>query len=296
MISQNSDGFNGSDEAERRHLEGLAVGAECLAAAIDYLRRGWSPLALCPPDHVGVGKEHAKSCGSPGKRPWHTWKERQVTPISEAALRELWRQRPNSNVGLALGPVSGLIGADVDSTTGEAKLLELSAGDLPATLEFRTPGGGRRLLYALPAGVQLRQVSFEDQAGESLRFQTKGGQTVVPPSRHRNGGRYSWVPGHGPGEIEAAPAPEWLIRHLTAPTPRASARPSDGGPIPEGCRDSTLTRLAGVMRQQGFSEAAIYAAISLVNQDRCRPPLADAQVQKIARSVASYDPDPFVVV
>jgi hypothetical protein len=46
----------------------------CLRAALRYLDLGWCPLALCPPDHVGVGAAHAAVCRSPGKGPVARWK------------------------------------------------------------------------------------------------------------------------------------------------------------------------------------------------------------------------------
>src|SRR5262249_30620519 len=91
----------------------LTDGAACLEGALAYLRMGWSVLALCPPDHVGVGlvsRNHSKSCTCPGKRPWHTWRELQDRLATEDEVRRWWRQMPNSNVGVAYGPVSGLVG------------------------------------------------------------------------------------------------------------------------------------------------------------------------------------------
>jgi hypothetical protein len=136
-----------SDRAQEHFDEGNKIGAECLAAALDYLRRGWSPLCLCPPDHLGVGKAHR--CTSPGKRPLTDWKAYQDRPPTEQEVRVWWRRHPNANVGLALGPVSGMIGIGVDGEEGETVLAELSAGELPLTWEFRT-GQGRRLFYAIP--------------------------------------------------------------------------------------------------------------------------------------------------
>src|SRR5437764_14330644 len=92
------------DRAQRK-----ADGAACLAAALDYLRRGWSALALCPPDHVGVGRTHGRDCKSPGKAPWGPWKEFQDRLPTEEELRRKWRDNCTLNVGIALGPVSGLI-------------------------------------------------------------------------------------------------------------------------------------------------------------------------------------------
>ena len=38
-----------------------------------------------------------------------------------------------------------------------------------------------------------------------------GGYVVLPPSIHPSGNSYRWRRGYGPGEIEVAIAPEWLI-------------------------------------------------------------------------------------
>jgi hypothetical protein len=279
------------------HEQRLADGAACLQAALAYLARGWSVLAVCPPDHAGVGKEHQKNCTSAGKAPWGPWKEFQDRRATETELRRKWTDNPTLNVGLALGPVSGLVRVDVDGPAGEAKLQELSKGDLPLTLEFTSGrvNGGRGLLYAIPSGVALRTTSENPKHKEELRLQAKGAQTVLPPSRHSAGTLYAWRPGHGPDEIEPAPAPAWLVEAL-----RADGRASrDNGRarhldevkrIPEGARDTMLTSLAGSMRRRGMSEDAILAALRAENAARCDPPLPDEQVVKIAHSVARYAP------
>jgi hypothetical protein len=287
---------NGQDPAARAHAAGLAAGRECLQAALSYLGRGWPALGLCPPDHVGVGREHAQTCDHPGKRPLPDlgrWKQWQDALPDRATVEGWWRRNPNMNVGLALGPLSGLVGLDPDGPAGEAKLQELSAGDLPATLEFRTHAG-RRLLYAVPAAANLRPTYQAVEAGQELRFLAYGSQTVMPPSRHPSGSRYEWLPGRAPGEIGPAPAPAWLVKHLTAPAAgRARAESlEDGELIPEGRRDATLTSLAGTMRSRGFSREAMEAAL-LVENGRCDPPLPESQVTKIARSVSRYEPDAF---
>ncbi len=92
----------------------------CLDAALEYLRRGWSSFPLCPRDHVGVGKEHAKLCDSPGKVPLLNWKPYQSRLPQEAELQLLFRRHPNANVGVALGQVSGLVGIDVDGPAARA--------------------------------------------------------------------------------------------------------------------------------------------------------------------------------
>jgi hypothetical protein len=164
----------------------------CLNAALDYLARGWSAIPLCPPDHAGVGQYHARNCCHPGKAPLIPWKEFTRRRATEAELRGWWEQHPNANSGIVLGSISGLIGLDVDGPEGEELLQEFSRGDLPATLTFSTPGGGRRVLYALPAGTILKTQGIKRGGGE-LRILAEGSITVMPPSRHCIGGLYGWM-------------------------------------------------------------------------------------------------------
>jgi hypothetical protein len=179
------------DEASRYVAEQLAIGKECLAAALDYLARGWSPVPLCHPHHHGNGKEHCEKCGSPGKAPLVCWTEYQDRRPSRKELEDWWRWWPQSGVGILLGPVSGLVGLDIDGATAEAELRKLSEGDLPPTLEFRTPRPGRRLLYRLPEGADRPNATFPFPDGE-LKVMGKGTMSVMPPSRHENGGIYTW--------------------------------------------------------------------------------------------------------
>src|SRR5438094_133742 len=83
--------------------------------------RGWPALALCPPDHVGVGKKHAKTCDSRGKMPLVRWKGYQERLPSEADVRGWWGTWPNANVGVALGGPGRLARLDVDGPLGEAE-------------------------------------------------------------------------------------------------------------------------------------------------------------------------------
>jgi hypothetical protein len=97
------------------------------------------------------------------------------------------------------------------------------------------------------------------------------------------------------------PLPDWLLPALGCAArngengaPRAHVEP--GEVIPDGSRDDTLTRMAGAMRAKGFDESAILAALLATNETRCVPPLEAGQVEKIARSVSRYEPDPFAHV
>lgn len=210
----------------------------CLAAALEYLERGWSALALCPPDHQGVSGQHEKACRRPGKVPLGPWKDYTERLPRPAELRLLWNRCPTANVGVALGPVSGLVALDIDGSAGEKllrTLLQTYGEPLPATLEFVT-GGGRRLLFSHPADIVLNdEIAAAD--GE-VRLLAKGRQTVMPPSIHQSGRTYEWTPGGRPGEIDLAELPAWLPELLRDPAgcgvpgdpAPATAPPADESP------------------------------------------------------------------
>lgn len=68
-------------------------------------------------------------------------------------------------------------------------------------------------------------------------------------------------------------------------------RPSgDRGKTGEGGRNVMLTREAGKLRRLGLSPKELVAALHQINAERCDPPLDDAEVETIARSVGRYAP------
>lgn len=279
----------------------IADGTACLQAALEYLAMGWSVLALCPPDHVGVSrvyKPHIKECHTPGKRPWHTWTEFQTRLPTEDEVCQWWKQLCNSNVGVALGPVSGMIRIDVEGTGGEEKLLAASKGELPDTLEFTSGriGLGRGLLYAIPDGAKIRTTYEKIKKGEELRFQAKGAQTVLPPSRHPSGQLYVWVPGHSPQELKIAVAPAWLLKELEDKSGGNGSHKSDDvwetmyAGVPEGGRNDSAAALIGrwleALRDINNAGAVktVWESSRLWN-DRNDPPMDEAELKTVFRSI-----------
>lgn len=274
-----------------------------LKPALEYLARGWSVLPLCPAHHVAVGKAH-RGCSSPGKRPFFPdrpdgtqgeWKEFQTRLPTELEVTTWFERNPWLNVGVALGPVSGIVGIDIDDEDGEELLLGFSGGNDPQTWTYST-GKGRRLLYRLPTGVEVKSIQYKRPGTEIeiLRLMSAGGQVVLPPSIHPNGSQYRWTPGKSPDDISVADVPEWWVSRKVEE--KHTSVPHDGELIDEGGRDNYLTSVAGAMRKRGCHEEAIYVALMQMNVDRCNPPLPEQQIRKIARSVARYAPDEYTAV
>jgi hypothetical protein len=169
----------------------LVDGKACMEAALLYASRGWSPLPLCPPDHVGVGRHHVAICKSEGKAPLIKWGEHQLRIATESEIRQWWQSWPNANVGVAMGP-GGLVGIDTDGPAGDEALRQMIEGGWIRTLEFKTPGGGLRHLYVCRADAMLSPKFQALAKKEEVRLLGRGAQTVAPPSRHPRGGIYQW--------------------------------------------------------------------------------------------------------
>jgi hypothetical protein len=75
-----------------------------------------------------------------------------------------------------------------------------------------------------------------------------------------------------------------------SPTRRSAGGDRDPEIIAEGERNSTLASLAGTMRRRGMSEGSIRVALLEENETRCATPLPTEEVERIAASIARYEP------
>jgi hypothetical protein len=296
---------DGSGQRSMTIISYAPVRSECLAAAHKYLSSGWAVVAVCPPDHAGESSVHVNGgygaggrrrlpCRSPGKAPVIPWRRFQSGTLPTSEELDYWwsGDHVHRNVGLICGSASRLAGIDIDGQAGALQLHTLSDGDLPPTLEFETPGGGRRLLYSVPSGVQIRTTHLPilDQRHAGISFLGHGGHTVLPPSRHVNGGRYVWTDQRSPDDIQAVTAPSWLLKKLaTASEPsvaeRSTHRTFDGQPAVAGvvingcpflqhCRDHAST----------LPEPLWFAMLSIV----ARTDRGDNLAHELSRPYRSY--------
>jgi hypothetical protein len=252
-------------------------------AALKLARDGFPVFPIHSVDSGGCTCGDSK-CSNAGKHPRtaHGFKDATTDRVT---LRKWWRQWPNSNIGIATGTTSGLIVLDIDSRhDGLVSLseLELRHGRLQKSHRVRTGGGGQHLYFKAPT------VPIKSKSGVATGIDVRGngGYIVAPPSRHKTGNRYEWLGAERPDLSSLPEIPRWLIQLLTAETIKKTIEAS----ILERERNSTLTSIAGAMRRRGASEKAIVAALRKENRNRCKPPLDDQEVKRIARSVSRYRP------
>lgn len=118
--------------------------------------------------------------------------------------------RSGSNVGLLLGPASGVVDVEFDDDDGRATLERLGLVDV-ATPTWRSARGEHRLFRwtdSLPPTAVARV------AGLEVRIGGRAAQSVLPPSIHPDGQAYAWTT--HPAGVEIAAIPQTLMEELCA--------------------------------------------------------------------------------
>jgi hypothetical protein len=118
-----------------------------------------------------------------------------------------WAECPDANVGIVTGATSGVFALDEDPRHGghvSLAALEREHGHLPVTVQSRTGGGGRHLLFACPRTAT--PIRNRVNLARGLDVRADGGYIVAPPS---NGDRYAWV--IPPDAAPLAELPRWLL-------------------------------------------------------------------------------------
>ena len=251
------------------------TGAMSQAVKIDtarrYLARGWSLLPLRSHD----------------KRPLVAWEPLQSSHPSAEQVADWFGRWPDANIGIVTGEISNLIVLDIDPKHGgDASLdrLERQFGQLPATIEVTTGGGGHHFYFAHPGGLIRSRTGL----AQGVDLRGDGGYIVAPPSIHPSGHPYLWAVGHSPEDVALAALPRWIL--LESGGIRVRRTPSDWRRlaregVPEGQRNSSIAALTGhLLRHQVDPEVVLELLLSW-NRMRCRPPLQDAEVAQVVSNI-----------
>ena len=240
-----------------------------LRAALEYARRGFQVFPV-------AGKIPATP---------HGFKDASLDP---AQIARWWSGPEGHGIGLPTGAVNGVLVLDVDPRNGGDESLAAlirEHGPFPDTPVQRTGGGGRHYFFSYPGGTINCSHPWL-----GLDIKANGGYVVVPFSRHPSGGTYEWEPGHALGTIPLAPPPAWLLNPPKADASEAIKALDSTIWFPKGTRGVSLLSLAGTMRRCGMEPEAIFAALMVENEIKCKPPVPEYRVRGIITSIARYTP------
>lgn len=136
------------------------------------------------------------------KRPLGTgWQHRSTDNLEDVAA---WL-KAGSNVGLLLGPASGVVDVEYDTPEGREQLAAFGILDIP-TPTWRSARGEHRLFRWEPWMPEAAAVKAD---AIEIRLGGRAAQSVLPPSRHPEGMVYEWTT--PPGAAAIAPFPAQLM-------------------------------------------------------------------------------------
>lgn len=253
-----------------------------LDAALELVRQGYRVFPCHTPKVTKTGTHCScakADCSSVGKHP-RTLKGCTDASADEEQVRSWWSKWPDANVAIATG--TGLVVLDVDPDKGGTS----NGLDLPDARRSVTGSGGEHW-YMLSDGQPVP--NSVELVGPGLDVRGEGGYVIAPPSLHESGRRYEWDTGGG--EMNE-PAPKWFLASARQKRQVAALEgPAAADAFVSGGRNDAMTAMAGSMRRKGFGAPAITAALLQENAARCRPPLDEPEVRRIAEGVARrYQP------
>ncbi len=260
-----------------------------LAEASNLIERGYKVIILHGAPS-GICTCAKSDCKSPGKHPRTRHGLKDATDDLEIVAAWL-NQWPDSNLAISTDPIFAL-----DEDPGcDGWLPPERALDLAGCPKTRTPRGGSHTFMAA-GGREFR--CSTSKIAPHVDVRAKGGYVVVPPSRIGDK-CYEWItPLESPEDLPHVPT--WLVELHDAGLGDEERPKSEGKQQAKktaksakwvaGERNARLTSQAGQLRAAGLSADALRAALQHTNAEQCDPPLSRAEVNKIAASVARYEP------
>ncbi len=209
-----------------------------------------------------------------GKKPTTKWTEYQRRKPTEEELEEWFLKGDNHNVGIVTGKISGIVVVDFDTE----KALEVAQEhNFPETPIVKT-GRGYHFYFKYRDGIRNSQ-----KMGNGIHLRGEGGYVVAPPSIHpETQAEYKWV--EAPGKVPFAELPQMVLKELQkVPSLQRPLKELYKG-VPEGERNTSLTRLVGRWVAVGLSLEDCLEMAFMWNQ-RNNPPLDDKEVEKTVKSI-----------
>lgn len=263
-------------------------------AAMQYAAKGWRIVVL---GDGGTQRGKVPRLGD--------WKSKATS--DEEQLAEQLEKWPKSNIGLLLGPETGLIDVEFDSDEGRATAERLFKETITPT--YASSRSVHRLFRwdgRLPPRQKIMLNGLEIRLGGG----GKSTQSVLPPSLHPTGEPYYWLSGLSPEEVEPAELPRELFLRLTnveyaLEAAGVSSAASGGGSgkthedwnkvvsgVQEGGRNEAMAALVGKWLAEltddeidsKDSVQKVYLAAHGVNRNN-RPPMPDDEVEAVFRSI-----------
>lgn len=259
-------------------------------------------FCTCGKDGHHIEGKVKKQCGKhpAGGDGWQHRVARTEEDV-EAWMEEFDRDGRPFNIGLVLGPTTGIIDIEWDDPMAQQYAEQIGLTRI-ATPTYSSGRSEHRLFLwdERFAGID-KAVVYPNGLEVRLGVGKKASQSVIPCSWHWSGVKYRWKPTLRIDEVELAKVPEELARAIVSgqvkgkPNSKArSSRQVIHGDVGEGYRHPTLLALATklVMRNDYYEsddeQEDIFGLVWNTNLQRCKPPKSSEEVWGIVHSCVSY--------
>ena len=157
--------------------------SELLEAALEYRRKGFSPIPLRPGEKAFPALK--------------TWRHLQTEPWTEDQIRDYWTRNPEANIGLHPAE-QNFIAIDVDSYKGVEVQQYFAQLCVEYNINYQecptvtSPSGGTHIYMALNEKVSGNR---DILGNRYIDTRSTGNFILAPPSRDKQGKQYKWVEG-----------------------------------------------------------------------------------------------------
>lgn len=208
------------------------------------------------------------------KRPIGDWGPGNTNRYDYSNSERVYQLGNVPGIAVVTGPSSLVI---IDLDNDEAIHAWANRFGIPMTRIAKTPRG-RHLYFQAPPGLHIPP-GTEIMPGIDVR----GGESyaILPPSTLA--AAYTW---HNDNPI--LPLPDDVIELVTDVRRNRKEHIKSGKPFSEGGRNDHLISMAGSMRNAGFDQTSILAALTETNKTRCVPPISIREVESITESAMRY--------
>ena len=221
--------------------------------------------------------------------PKGAWKEYQTRRANAGEIKAWFDSKPDINIALVCGAISGVVCVDVDGEKGQAwfkqnmprpNLFQFTSSEHKFHAFYKHPGKG----CVIPPSVK--------GISDEIDIRGDGSYCVFSPSIHPDTGKP-----YNLRELDGFTGMESLVACPDVTLPKKGDEvviaenaciPSAlnfSGDIPDGQRDSTLTSWCARWYAKGLTVDEILLLAHGLNAAKCKPPLESKQVEKIVRSI-----------
>lgn len=191
---------------------------------------------------------------------------------------------------------NGLVGIDVDTGFEDGLMTPVCADIMKACQSYTEKSRSGRGIHILLLG-NLPFTGRNNLAGVEIyknkRFFIMTGQVLIFPEIVENQKAIDYVVEKYFPDVKRTGNKTPMVQKIYSPVfPKPEGTKVFVQPeypeIISGCRNLSLTSLAGTMHNIGYNKQQIYKELCFVNQRSCKPPLPDQELRAICDSVTRY--------